>query len=378
MSNPFMTPSTAKQINNVTEHHKFPLPPEPREFRPTYDNYGRYVLPDPTGESPVDQSFTRVTTGAKALDDTYYVERWKLRSVTRGLVKNPHLLEDVDLYASDSRDVDRDLDRTYDAAHIAAGGAEASEFGTAIHAWAEALELGQVTFEEVPEEFRPFMLVYGDQLGKWGISAAPDTNGRPLVERIVYNSLTGWVGTFDRIYQLADGSRCIGDVKTTKDPSFGWLAIAIQLWDYANADLMLSIDGSRWEPMPEIRKDMAIVAWIPSNAKPPKAEMISVDLEAGGIAAEAAVRVREMRASAKTAIPNRHPIPRPGQAPAAPIPTPADTVRDPEGARLALGRLVRMATSQEDLANMYEAYSEIWTEDLTNLGLEVLRQKGAA
>ena len=145
---------------------------------------------------------------------------------------------------------------------------------------------------------------------------------------------------------------------------------------------MLSTDGSRWEPMPEIRTDMAIVAWIPSNAKPPKAEMISVDLEAGGIAAEAAVRVREMRASAKTAIPNRHPIPRPGATFSTPgtsaVPTPAETRANPEGARLQLARLVRMATSQEDLANMYEAYSEIWTEELTNLGLEVLRQKGAA
>ena len=354
MTNPFMTPAEVHAAPGVTEHHKFPLPPEPRDYRPTYDNYGRYVLPNPEGDGAPEKPFTRVTTGAKALDDTYYVDRWSKRNVARGLKMAPELLDDVDLYASDAHEVDRDLDRLIERATVKAGGKEASELGTAIHAWAEALELGQVTFPEVPEVFQPYLMAYGEQLGRWGISAALDADGRPLVERIVYNPFTEWVGTFDRIYQLADGSLVIGDVKTAKDLAWSYLAISVQLWDYAHASLMLSTDGSRWEPMPEVRGDMAVVAWIPSNARPAKCEMISIDLEAGGLAAEAAVRVREMRAAAKTAIPNRHPIPRPEAG-----------LPNPEGARRELVKLIRMSRTPEQMAELYEAYTAIWTEELT-------------
>ena len=49
MTNPFMTPASLAALPQVTEHHRFPLPPEPRDYRPSYDNYGRYVLPDPEG-----------------------------------------------------------------------------------------------------------------------------------------------------------------------------------------------------------------------------------------------------------------------------------------------------------------------------------------
>lgn len=356
MTNPFADPAGADiVVPGTTPVHKFPLPPEPRDYRPSYDNYGRYVLPDPEGGH--EKPFTRVTTGAKALDDTYYVDRWSKRNVARGIKMAPELLDDVDLYASDAHEVDRDLDRLIERASVKAGGSEASELGTAVHAWLEALELGQVVLDEVPEQFKGYALAYGEQLGRWGISAAPDAGGRPLVERIVYNPFTGWVGTFDRIYQLADGSRAIGDVKTAKDLAWSYLAISVQLWDYANATHMLSLDGSRWEPMPEVRKDFAVVAWVPSNAKPAKCEMISIDLEAGGLAAEAAVRVREMRAAAKTAIPNRHPIPRPEAG-----------LPNPEGARRELVKLIRMSRTPEQMAELYEAYTAIWTEELTALG----------
>lgn len=352
MTNPFMTPATLASAPGTTEHHGFPLPPEPREFRPTYDNYGRYVLPNPEGGP--ERQYTRVTTGAKALDDTYYVDRWQRRNVIRGLVRRPELLENVDLYAADAHEVDRDLDRAVEEASTAAGAHEASERGTAIHAWLEALELGQVTMDDVPDQFRDAVLAYGEQLGRWAMSAAPDTTGHPLIERIVYNPHTEWVGTFDRIYLLADGTRAIGDVKTAKDLAWSYLAISVQLWDYANATHMLSLDGTRWEPMPEVRKDLAVVAWVPSNAQPAKCEMISIDLGAGGLAAEAAVRVREMRAAAKTAIPNRVPIPRP-----------SGNTGDPARVRTELVKLIRMTRTAEAMAEVYNTYSEVWTDELT-------------
>lgn len=365
MSSPFANPGEATPASETqTQHHRFPLPPETRQFRPSHDNYGRYVLPNPEAGAEGTKSYTRVTTGAKTLEDTSGLEKWKIKSVLRGLKTNPHLLEDVDLYA-DPWEVDKALLAAAEKAHVAAGGVRASEFGTALHAWLEALELGTITWDQVPDQFKPYCAKYGEALVLHGLKAAVDKDGRPLVERIVYNPDTGWVGTFDRIYELGDGSLAIGDVKTSKERSidYSWLAISIQLGDYAGSPLMLSLDGTEWEPMPPVRQDYAIVAHVPSDADPAKATMVTVDLECGRLAMEAAVRVRHMRSVAKSAIPNVHTIPAPGSAKSG-----LDSLRT----------LVSTCTSRQQLAETYEAYSEHWTDELTELGNAVLARRGVA
>lgn len=367
MSNPFSDPGQAAPATNTTPVHQFPLPPETRDYRPQYNHLRQYLLPDVEGTG-ADKGYTRVTTGAKTLDDTAGLERWKLRSVMRGLKSNPHLLEDIDLYA-DPWEVNKDLERAADKAHEAAGGVRASEFGTAIHAWCEAVELGHVPFSDVPPQFVPFVEVYFRELAKWGITHPLDPSGRPYVERIVYNPDTGWVGTFDNLFQLADGSLVIGDKKTAKDLAYSYLAISIQLGDYADASLILSLDGTQWEPMPEIRKDMAVVIHIPSNAEPAKASAVSIDLNAGRAAIDAAMRVREMRRMAKNAIPNIIPIPRP------------ETMTPAGGSRLrttaALRQLIGTCNTAEQLAEVYDQYSDIWTDELTALGQEILTRRAS-
>ena len=371
MTNPFANPGEAPAVN-TTPVHQFPLPPETRDYRPTYNHLRQYLLPDVDGNG--DRGYTRVTTGAKTLDDTAGLERWKLRSVVRGLKTNPHLLEDIDLYA-DPWEVNKDLERAADKAHAAAGGVKASELGTAVHAWCEAVELGQLTLEDVPDQFRPFVTAYFQELAKWGISVPLDPSGRPYVERIVYNPATGWVGTFDNLYQLADGSVVIGDKKTAKDLAYSYLAISIQLGDYAGASHILSLDGTRWEPMPEVRQDIAVVLHIPSNAEPARAEAVTIELDAGRVASDAALRVREMRSAAKNVIPNMTPLPRPGQAVEARPTTPEGG--DLEGTRTALRHLIRSCSTAEQLAQVYDQYAEIWTDELTALGQEILSRRAS-
>jgi hypothetical protein len=358
VSNPFSDPGQAAPATNTTPVHQFRLPPETRDYRPQYNHLRQYLLPDVEGTG-ADKGYTRVTTGAKTLDDTAGLERWKLRSVMRGLKSNPHLLEDIDLYA-DPWEVNKDLERAADKAHEAAGGVRASEFGTAIHAWCEAVELGHVPFSDVPPEFAPFVEVYFRELAKWGITHPLDPSGRPYVERIVYNPDTGWVGTFDNLFQLADGSLVIGDKKTAKDLAYSYLAISIQLGDYAGASHILSLDGTRWEPMPEVRQDIAVVLHIPSNAEPAKAEAVTIELDAGRVAIDAALRVREMRSAAKNVIPNMTPLPRPETMTSA-----GGTV---EGTQMALRQLIRTCSTAEQLAQVYDQYAEIWTAELTALG----------
>lgn len=372
MTNPFAEPAGANAGPSETKVHRFPLPPETRDYRPSYNHRRQYVLPAVEGDGT--DAYTRVTTGAKTLDDTAGLERWKLRSVVRGLKDHPNLLEDIDLYG-EPWEVNKDLERAAERAHEFAGGVRASEWGTCIHAWAEAIELAAVTWEQIPAQVAPYVEVYLRELARWGIVTPPDPSGRPYVERIVYNPVTGWAGTFDRIYQLADGSTVIGDVKTAKDLAFSYLVISIQLGTYADANLILSLDGQRWEPMPEVRKDMAVVLHVPSNAEPARAEAVTINLDCGRAAIEAALTVRNMRSAAKNVIPNTVPLPRPGE-----VQVPRATTAsggDLEATRRAVAQLLRTCSRQEQLAEVYAAYSEIWTDELTAIGNEILTRRTA-
>ena len=214
--------------------------------------------------------------------------------------------------------------------------------------------------EQVPKEFVPYVTVYFQTLAKWGITHPLDATGRPYVERIVYNEMTGWVGTFDNLFTLADGSVVIGDKKTGKDLAFSYLAISIQLGDYAGASHILSLDGTTWEPMPEVRQDMAVVIHIPSNAEPATASAVSISLDAGRAAVDVAMVVRNMRRVAKNVIPNKIPLPRPETQTAA--------GGDRQAAEAALRRLIGTCNTAEELAKVFDAYAEIWTDEMTALG----------
>lgn len=337
MTNLFAT--TKSDAGDYTPVHRFPLPPEGRRFRPTYVR-GKYSLPSPTpGSGKVADTFTRVTTGAHALDETTGLDKWKMRNVVLGLHQQPELLDDIDLY-DEPREVTKTLSRVADKASQAAGASEAAERGTAIHAWTEAVERDGMDVADVPAEFKPFVTSYLEALERAGIESVPE-----LIERIVWHKGTGWVGTFDRIYRLADGTRVIGDVKTSKNLRYGYLGFAMQLAVYAGADAMLKADGSGWEPMPAVGDVYGVIAHLPSN-RPRHCELVTLDLEAGRQAIELAERVREYRAQASKVIPNVHPLPE-----------------------LDLGTLVDTARSAEDLAALYERHADVWTPDLTERGM---------
>lgn len=334
MANIFATNST---VGNSTPVHKFPLPPEGRQFRPSYVR-GKYSLPSPTPGKSTD-TFTRVTTGAHALDETTGLDKWKMRNVVLGIHQQPELLDRVDLYA-EPYEVTRTLNDVASKASDAAGASEAAERGTAIHAWTEAVERDGMDVADVPTEFKPFVTSYLEALERAGIESVPG-----LIERIVWHKGTGWVGTFDRVYRLADGTQVIGDVKTSKDLRYGYLGFAMQLAVYADADAMLKVDGTGWESMPAMGNEYGVIAHLPSN-RPGHCELVTLDLERGRYAIELAERVREARATASSAIPNVHKLPE-----------------------LDLAALVDSANSPDDLAELYERHTARWTTELTERGM---------
>ena len=103
------------------------------------DRYGRYKLPDPRVVLPGDSwqtgmrtgAFTRASTFAKSISDTYKLSQWQQRLVMKGMVIAPELAEEVlDL------DVSRDRDRMNFLAEqlkIRAGSKDAASKGTKVH-----------------------------------------------------------------------------------------------------------------------------------------------------------------------------------------------------------------------------------------------------
>lgn len=321
-----------------TKVHGFPLPPEGRQYRPTYSR-GRYALPDPETGKP--ERYTRVTTGAHTLDATEGLDIWKTGNVVLGLKDHPELLDDIDMYA-DPADVRRQARRVANKAQDYAGANEAAELGTAIHAWTEAVERDGLALEDVPDQFQPYVNAYLDTLAEWGVTTVPG-----MVERIVYHPGSGWVGTLDRIYQLADGTRVIGDIKTSKTLQHGWLGFSVQFAAYADAAYMLSLDGSGWEPMPEVSSDYAVVAHAPSN-QPGRCSLVTFDLEAGREYLELAAAVRRARLGAGRRVQGKWALPKPQG--------------DLEAAVFA-------CRSMEELAALWESHPGGWSPDLVERAL---------
>ena len=344
-TNPFLTQTGASAASMFgglgaapaqTPNHHFPLPPEVRQYRPTYVR-GSYALPALPGTTEPLKA-PRVTSKVKALDDMTGLMRWKTREVVKGVVAKPSILDHVDLLA-ERRDLNSDLDRAIDEAEVEAGSKRSAELGTAIHAWLEAVERGEVDRADVPQQFKPYSEAYFDRLAENGVRPIPE-----LVERIVYNSTTGWAGTFDNIFELSTGERVIGDKKTSKTTSFklSALSFAQQLATYAGADYMLAADGESWEAMPPVSDAFAVIAHVPSDA-PGQCSLETIDLDYGRRAIELAKAVAYCRQGAPAGVLRRWELPD-------------------------LGAAVDMCTSGAELAELWEKHAGVWTDALTARG----------
>ena len=343
----------------TTEHMGYPLPPEPPRYQPKFNGWKQYLLPSPSTGRPT--GFSRASTVADTLDDTFGLSRWKRRETAKFIVKlaldakadpagDAALRMDQLVNCIETASKVGDIDAFLDALDNDSGGADARELGTAVHAWLEALDLGQVTYDQVPAMFLPYVDAYYDILRRYGLVPVA-----AYVERIVLNDRgqETVVGTLDRIYRVvATGELVLGDVKTSKSLEYSWLPYAVQLAIYGFATYMLSTDGTRWEPMPAIRQDFAILMHVPSD-QPERSEAVTMDLWWGGETTVASLEARQRRRDAKKLVPFKHAIP---------IPT-DEALRYAE-ARMALTKI----SSPDDLTGVWERYQDVWDDALTEFG----------
>lgn len=240
-----------------------------------FDNFGRYVLPDPTtGE---DRPWTRATTFAGAVKDTFGLNRWSLRMLAKGLTARADLVAAI----AANYDDDRTIDKVVADAQEHAGSTTGSTWGTAMHRFTEFIDQGEEPLI-VPPEVQGDLDAYRKVMARFTSFA---------IERIVCVPELGVAGTLDRVLDF-NGTAYIGDLKTGKDLRYSAGEIAVQLALYANAAFMWN--GADWEPMPPVDRERAIVMHLPVGQG--RCDLQWVDIAAGWrIAQELCGPVREWR-----------------------------------------------------------------------------------
>lgn len=274
------------------------------------DRYGRYLFPHP--DSGKKTAFTRATTFAKSISDTFALSQWSQRMVAKGLATRPDLVS-----MAWQLDVKQDRDKLNalcEDAKSAAGNKVAANLGTARHSFSEAVDRG-MDVEDVPEEARDDIRAYRAAMDNAGVTVVPE-----LIERQTVVPSYEVAGTLDRVLDLStvrpwfraalhdagygkpgteflDGEPLvIGDVKSGQDLQYGWNEIAIQLAIYAMGVRTCGVWDPKtksWESPRPVRLDFAIVMHMPVGQK--TCTLWVLDLEEAMAAMELCRSVRKWR-----------------------------------------------------------------------------------
>jgi hypothetical protein len=271
-------------VTDTDQTEFFADPGAANRAEPPRGSWGRYLLPYPGKEGGKQYPHQRVTTFAGILDDTYNLAAWGERMTAAGLARRPDLLALAAAVTDPgSEDGKRSLNEVTKAAKDAAGAGVKANLGTALHAYTEP---GRDP-ATVPPQFHADVAAYRNELARNGITELPH-----FTERVAFNEDFDVAGRFDGIYQLADGSLVVGD-KKTGSIEYATMKIAIQLATYAYSRVLRNYETSQWEPMPNVRKDIALVFHLPVGEA--KCTIYQVNIIAGYWAARVAAEASQAR-----------------------------------------------------------------------------------
>lgn len=324
-----------------------PIPVAGAKDDAEFDRYGRYVIPHPTTGKKT--SWTRATTYAKSISDTYSLNQWMLRMAVKGVATRPDLYALAAATPIEDKDA---LNRIAEDAKEAAAAKAGANLGTALHSFTEQVDRGQTP--NVPEPWARDVAAYRNMLATHGIRILPE-----YLERKVVVPDIGIAGTFDRIVDR--GGLKIGDLKTGQDLSFGWLEIAVQLAVYSRATHLWDPNTRTFTPMPAVDQDVALVFHLPVGKA--TAVLYEVDIAAGWQAAQLCGQVREWR--------KRKDLARPlmTATPVTPTATTPAVVEIPEGRKTSgsgsagLHALITSAASLDELTRVWQDADRVgaWT-----------------
>jgi hypothetical protein len=256
-------------------------PPTPRKkVEPPRDGFGRYRIVDPVDGR--EKSYTRATTVAATLDDTFALLKWKQRKALAGFIKRPDLLAKAHMLREHDKAA---YDAIVDEAMEAAGSSVAANFGTACHGILEWLDAGEEC--PIPDLLADSIVAYRKTIDRSGIEILPE-----FIERIVVLNEWRIAGTFDRIVRFF-GVNYIADLKTGATLEWSWPSIAVQMSLYSRADSIYDPETRTHSPMPDVDQDWGLVIHLPVGGS--TCTLYWVDLEAGWEAAAHSVWARRWR-----------------------------------------------------------------------------------
>lgn len=237
------------------------------------DRYGRPLVVPKAGGKPV--AYTRATTIANSLDDPSALTAWKMRMAAIGLTVRSDLLLAISAAQEDKMAINKYIE---DAMEVA-GASRAATIGTALHSFAEKLDLGQ-DIGPIPDEWAADLVAY---------QKATEQLNKIFIEQFCVLDKYKIAGTPDRVVEYK-GERFIADIKTGRidHPN----NIAIQLAIYANGSPYDVATGRRgsWG---DVNKDKAIIIHLPAGTG--LCKLVWIDIAEGWKGVQFAMKVREWR-----------------------------------------------------------------------------------
>jgi hypothetical protein len=237
------------------------------------DRYGRPLVVPPKGGKAV--AYTRATTIANSLDDASALVAWKMRMAAIGLTTRPDILLSISAAQDDKMAVNSLIE---DAMQVA-GANKAANIGTAIHSFAERLDLG-LELGVIPPEYLPDIKAYEE---------TTKILNNKFIEQFSVLDKYKIAGTPDRVVEY-NGELFIADIKTGRidHPN----NISIQLAIYANGlpyDPATAIRGT-WG---EVNKEKAIIIHLPAGSGTCK--LVWIDIKEGFKGLQFAMKARQWR-----------------------------------------------------------------------------------
>lgn len=265
------------------------------------DRFGRYLINQPNGCS---KPYTRATTFAKTIADTFALGQWNERNAVKGVAMRQDLLA---LAAATSLEDKDTLNRIAAQAKEAAGASSKASVGTALHSFTESIDRGEDPV--VPEQWAKDIAAYKSLVKSAGFWFPPN-----YIECVVVVERYGVAGTFDRIAQLRKdivvesgageyvvraGTWVVVDLKTGQNLKYSMSEISTQLHLYASADYTYT-NGVRGE-MPKVDQNYAFVIHLPSGRG--EASLHAVSLAQGARNAKLCAEVRAARSCRNISVP---------------------------------------------------------------------------
>jgi hypothetical protein len=262
-------------------------PPRPRPEPDREAFTGRYLIPDP--ETREQRAWTRATTFADTVSDTFGLTRWQMRMVALGLAQRRDLLTGVAAVLDpDSRDGKKRLDSLIEDAKEHAGSTTRATLGTALHSFCEAVDTGR-PLPEIPAPYDADIAAYRTELARAGVQVSKN-----YVERVAIVPSLGVAGTLDRLVMVPGFSLpLVGDVKTGAELDYSATKIAVQLALYSRAEWIWDLEERVHRPMHEVDQEQALVIHLPAGEA--RCTLLLADIRAGWEMTRIITAVRDWR-----------------------------------------------------------------------------------